>query len=346
MSAGPSDFRSDTVTLPTRAMMEAMANAEVGDDVLGDDPTVNALENRLAEMFGKEAALFVPSGTMANQAAVAAHILPGEEVIVETNSHIFRYEGGGLSRVSGAHVRTLLGDAGQFPMDELERAVRHPSIQEPRTALLCLEQTHLCSGGAILPLPYLEKIFSFSRERDILIHVDGARLFNAVAETGVDPSVYGGLCDSLMISLSKGLSCPVGSVLMGDGGFIERARRVRKWLGGGMRQVGYLAACGLVALEETVPLLGEDNSRCRRLGSVTLGLDGIRLAQETVDTNILFLEVTASGWDAPMMEAALQDKGVLALAMGDRLLRFVTHHHIQDSDVDRAVQALQSILEG
>ena len=346
MSAEPSDFRSDTVTLPTRAMMEAMANAEVGDDVLGDDPTVNALENRLAEMFGKEAALFVPSGTMANQAAVAAHILAGEEVIVETNSHIFRYEGGGLSRVSGAHVRTLLGDAGQFPMDELERAVRHPSIQEPRTALLCLEQTHLFSGGAILPLPYLEKIFAFSRERDILIHVDGARLFNAVAETGVDPAVYGSLCDSLMISLSKGLSCHVGSVLMGDGGFIERARRVRKWLGGGMRQVGYLAACGLVALDETVPLIGDDNSRCRRLGSVTLGLDGIRLAQETVDTNILFLEITAPRWDAPMMEAALQDKGVLALAMGDRLLRFVTHRHIQDSDVDRAVQALQSILEG
>ncbi|HBF23156.1 MAG TPA: threonine aldolase [Planctomycetes bacterium] len=346
MSPGPSDFRSDTVTLPTPAMMAAMVEAEVGDDVLGDDPTVNALEARLAQMFGKEAGLFVPSGTMANQAAVAAHVFPGEEVIVETNSHIFRYEGGGLARVAGAHVRTLVGDGGQLPLDELNRAVRHPSVQEPRTALLCLEQTHLFSGGAILPLPYLEQVFDFSREKDVLVHVDGARLFNAVAETGVELPVYGNLCDSLMISLSKGLSCPVGSVLMGDGAFIERARRARKWLGGGMRQVGYLAACGLVALDETVPEIGEDNARCRRLGSVTLGLEGIRLAQETVDTNILFLEVTAREWDAPMMVSALEDKGVLALAMGDRLLRFVTHRHIQDGDVDRAVAALQSILEG
>jgi len=338
------DFRSDTVTKPTARMLDAMQSAHVGDDVLGDDPTVQQLERKLCELFGKEAAIFLPSGTMANQCAVAAHIVPGEEVIVEANAHIYQYEGGGLSRIAGAHVRTIQGDGGMFSFGHLARSFRPPSVHMPRTGLVCTEQTHLMAGGAILPLEYLEEVHGMAAHHGVPVHMDGARLFQAQIETGIDMAVYGATCDSLMISLSKGLSCPVGSVLLGDGAFIERAKHVRKWMGGGMRQAGYLAACGLVALDETWDVLGEDNARCRRMVGLLLGLDGVKLAQPTVDTNILFLEVTHPELDAPMIEAALADEGVFAIAMGDRLLRFVTHRHITDADADHAIGALQIIL--
>lgn len=339
------DFRSDTVTKPTARMMEAMCSAPLGDDVLGDDPTVLQLERKFSQLFGKEAALFCPSGTMANQCAVAAHIIPGEEVIVEANSHIYQFEGGGLSRVGGAHVRTIQGDSGLFPFSELSRSIRPPSVHMPRTALICLEQTHLFSGGSILPFEYLQEIFGLASHHKVPVHIDGARLFNAQAETQVGFDEYGKMADSLSLSLCKGLSCPVGSVLVGSGSFIERARRVRKWLGGGMRQSGILAACGLIALDEILPVLAEDNARCRRLGSITLGLEGVKLAQATIDTNILFLEVDHPHLDAPMVESALSDYGVLAIAMGDRLLRFVTHCGIVDADIDCAAQGLQDILK-
>lgn len=338
------DFRSDTVTKPTQRMLEAMQRAVVGDDVFGDDPTVQKLERRFAELFGKQAALFMPSGTMANQCAAATHLLPGEEVIVETGAHIFVFEGGGLSRIAGAHVRTLDGENGRLPLGPLAAAIRPVSVHVPRTGLICVEQTHLYSGGAILPLDYLRELAALARRHGVSVHLDGARIFNAQAETGVDPAGYGAVCDSLMVSLSKGLSCPVGSLLLGDGSFIERARRVRKWMGGAMRQSGYLAACGLVALEETLPLLAQDNARCRRLGGLVLGMDGVRIAQETIDTNILFLEILHPRLDAPLVESALRDEGVLALALGERLLRFVTHRHIVDADVEHAGAALARIL--
>lgn len=345
MDVEPADFRSDTVTRPTARMMEAMTQARVGDDVLGDDPTVRRLEKRMASLFAKEAALFMPSGTMANQCAVAAHIVPGEEVIVDADSHIFMFEGGGLSRISGAHVRTLPTENGQYNFGQLARAIRPANEHMPRTGLVCVEESHLFSGGTIVPIDYLEEVYGLAQHHGIPVHMDGARLFNAQAETGVEFAKYGETCDSVFIALSKGLSCPVGSVLVGDGAFMERARRVRKWMGGGMRQAGYLAACGLIALEETAPLLTEDNARCRRLGGVTLAMDGVRMAQATIDTNILFLEITHPSLDAPMVEAALADHGVLALALGERLLRFVTHRHITDADVDRAAKALQTVLQ-
>lgn len=338
------DFRSDTVTQPTTRMIEAMGSAQVGDDVLGDDPTVAALERRFAELFGKDAALFMPSGTMANQCAVAAHIVPGEEVIVESNAHIFQYEGGGLARVGGAHVNMLLGERGMLPLPDLARSFRPPSVHMPRTGLVCVEQTHLFSGGSILPIEYLEEVHAMAAHHSVAVHMDGARIFNAQAETSLDFKRYGSVCDSISVSLCKGLSCPVGSVLMGDGAFIERARHVRKWMGGGMRQAGYLAACGIVALDEVLPLISEDNARCRRLSLAALALEGIKMAQETVDTNILFLEVTDRRLDAPMVESELEEHGVKALALGPRLLRFVTHSGITDADVDHAVMALQTIL--
>lgn len=325
-------------------MREAMAQAQVGDDVLGDDPTIQTLEQEFSGLFGKEAALFLPSGTMANQCAAATHLVPGEEVIVDAGAHIFQFEGGGLSRIAGAHLRTLDSSNGQYSFGSLSRAIRPVSEHMPRTGLICVEETHLFSGGTIVPHDYLVEVFGMAKHHGIPVHMDGARLWNAQAETGLPFSDYGAVCDSLMVSLSKGLSCPVGSVLVGDGQFIERARRVRKWMGGGMRQAGHLAACGLVALDETLPLLADDNSRCRRLGGVVLGLDGVRLAQETIDTNILFLEVTAPGLDAPQIVAALADNGVHTLALGERLLRFVTHRHITDEHVDRAAKALQEVL--
>ncbi len=337
------DFRSDTVTKPTQRMLEAMQHAVVGDDVLGDDPTVQKLERRFSELFGKEAALFMPSGTMANQCAVATHIVPGEEVIIESSAHSFTYEGGGLARIAGAHVRTIEGENGRIPLGQMAAAIRPVSMHMPRTGLICLEQTHLFSGGTIMPLEYLREVAALARRHGVPVHLDGARLFNAQVETGVDPAEYGRTCDSLMISLSKGLSCPIGSLLIGSGSFIERARRVRKWMGGAMRQSGYLAACGLVALEETLPLLAQDNARCRRLGGLVLGMDGLRLAQDTIDTNILFLEITHPDLDAPIVESALRDEGVLALALGDRLLRFVTHRHITDADIEQAGSALSRI---
>ena len=338
------DFRSDTVTKPTARMLDAMVQAHVGDDVLGDDPTVQALERKMSDFFGFDAALLMPSGTMSNQAAVAAHIEPGEEVVVESHSHIFEFEGGGLARVSGAHVRTIAGEAGMLPLDEVAAAVRPPSLHMPRTGLVSVEQTHLISGGSILPLSYLQELRFISHELGFPIHIDGARIFNALVETGVEPAEYGKLCDSLAVSLCKGLSCPVGSILLGGGAFIERSKRIRKWLGGGMRQAGYLAACGLVALDETLGIVSEDNARCRRLGGAVLGIPGLQIAQPNIDTNILFVEVDHSDLDAPMIEVALQDHQVLALSLGERLLRFVTHRGVTDSDVDRAATALQEIL--
>ena len=338
------DFRSDTVTRPTPRMLEAFLHAKVGDDVLGDDPSVQQLERRVAEMFGHEAALFTASGTMSNQCAVAAHIEPGEEIIVGTHQHVFQYEGGGLARIAGAHVRTIDGEGGMMPLERLRRAVRMPSVHMPRTALICLEQTHLVSGGCIVPLRYLQEVRAFSRDAAIPVHLDGARIWNAHVETGVPLRDYGACADSIAVSLNKGLCCPLGSLLIGSGAFIERAKRVRKWMGGGLRQSGYIAAMALTALEEVLPTLEHDNARCRRLGGVMLGLPGFQIAQPTIDTNILFVELGEQLPDAPMVEAALAEQGILVLALGDRLLRFVTHHDVTDGDVDRAAAALAQIV--
>ncbi|MBC8370302.1 MAG: aminotransferase class I/II-fold pyridoxal phosphate-dependent enzyme [Planctomycetes bacterium] len=339
-----SDFRSDTVTKPTARMFDAMQSARLGDDAHGDDPTVQELERHFQNLFGKESALFFPSGTMANQAAVAAHTVPGEEIIVDDSSHIFMFEGGGLSRIAGVQTRTLNTRNGQFDFGRLAHAVRPVSVHMPRTGLICTEQSHLFSGGSILPIDYLQELHAFGLNRAIPVHLDGARLFNVQVETELPFSEYGDVCDSLMISLSKGLSCPIGSILLGDGAFIERARRVRKWMGGGMHQAGIIAACGLVAIDQMPARIATDNAMCRQLGGMVLGLQGARMAQETIDTNILFLEITQPNLDAPMVEAALADHGVLALALGDRLLRFVTHRHLNDSDVERAGSALNQIL--
>lgn len=343
--SGVADFRSDTVTSPTARMYEAMLRAQVGDDAHGDDATVMELEERFAKLFNKESALFFPTGTMANQAAVASHTLPGDEILIDEYAHIFMYEGGALSRIANVQSRTLSTNQGKYSFGSLAHAVRGSSVHMPRTSLICAEQSHMFSGGSILPIEYLKELHAFALSRCIPVHLDGARIFNVLAETGLEPAVYGETCDSLMISLTKGLSCPVGAVLVGDGGFVERARRIRKWMGGGLHQAGVIAACGLVALDELPERLAVDNALCRHLGGFVLGLNGARMAQENIDTNVLFLEVTHPSLDAPMVEAALSDRGVRALALGDRLLRFVTHRHLTESDVNNAGEALHQILK-
>lgn len=337
-----SDFRSDTVTKPSEAMREAMARAVVGDDVFGEDPTVRELEARVAELLGHEAGLFVPTGTMANQIAVKLFSQPGDEIIAERDCHILEYEVGGIGAIAGVQCRPLLGRAGSLDADEVEAAIRADDIHLPRTSLICVEQTHNVAGGTVVPLADLERLREVSLRRKVPLHLDGARLLNAAVAESVEPAVFARLADSAWIALSKGLGCPVGSVFVTSRARIEAARRIRKLLGGGMRQVGILAAAGLFALEHGVARLADDHARARRLGERLLGLPGTRIDLAIHRTNILMVH-----FDAPVaerVEAALARHGVLALALKPRLLRFVTHCDVGDADVDRAADAMRVVI--
>nr|HDM58891.1 aminotransferase class I/II-fold pyridoxal phosphate-dependent enzyme [Bacillota bacterium] len=285
-----SDFRSDTVTKPTPKMRQAMASAVVGDDVLGDDPTVQALEAKAAEMLGLEAALFVPSGTMGNEIAVNVWTNPGDEIILESRSHIYLYEAGGPARISGVQVCPIETTDGAMPIEAVRASIRDSSDPHcPTTSLICVENTHNMHGGRVLPIDYLRSLRELSLKQQIPIHLDGARLFNAVHASGISAREYAALADSVMFCLSKGLGAPIGSMLVGSAEFIERARRVRKVLGGGMRQVGVIAAPGIIALEEMVDRLHIDNENAKRLAQGIAGLPGVVLNPNTVDTNIVLV---------------------------------------------------------
>lgn len=335
-SRATSDFRSDTFTKPTPTMLEAMARAEVGDDVYGEDPTVHDLEAKAAERFGKQAALFVTTGTLANQCAIAAQTRPGDEVILEASAHIFLYEGGALSRVPQVQARLLTGDRGLLTPEQVEEAIRPADYHEPRTALLCLEQTHMMSGGRVLPLEGIRMLRGVADRHGIRMHCDGARIFNACAASGVKPIEYGRCFHSLTFSLSKGLSCPVGSLIVGDRDFIGECRRIRKWMGGAWRQAGYLAACGVVALDTMTGRLVEDHALARSLAEGLAGVPGFEVDPRDVETNLVFVKTKAP---AAAVERALAADGVLALALGPRTLRFVTHRHLGPADVERAIDA-------
>jgi threonine aldolase len=337
-----SDFRSDTVTRPTAAMLEAMASADVGDDVLGDDPTVRALEELSAERFGKEAAMFVPSGTMGNQVSIAAQTRPGDEIILEARSHIFLYEGGALARIPCVQPRTLHAPTGALDPRAVEEAIRPDDVHDPRTSLIAVEQTHLMSGGRVVPLSTLQQLRAIADRHRLKIHCDGARIWNACVASGVPPAEYAKCFDSLTFCLSKGLSCPVGSVVVGSRDFMHEAHRVRKWMGGGMRQSGYLAACGLVALREMVDRLAEDHGQARRLAEGLAGMHSIRVDARSVETNIVF--VTTPDRAAKKLEDALRAEGVWCFALGPSLLRFVTHRHIGPREVDHALAAMERIV--
>lgn len=340
----PSDFRSDTVTRPDAAMREAMARAEVGDDVFGDDPTVNRLQEEAAALFGKEAALFVPSGSMANLIALKVHTRAGDEVITEATSHMFLNEAGSGAAVAGVQMRPLPGAAGVLEAEAVERAIRPDDAHCPRTSLVTVENTHNFSGGRVQPLENLQSISALTRERGLAFHIDGARIMNACVAGDVEPRIYGALCDTLMFCLSKGLGAPVGSLLLGTAAQIHQAHRVRKMLGGGMRQVGVLAAPGLLALRDGPAQLRRDHAHMQTLARGIAEIPGAIVDLETVDTNILFVRLEGGGEGPRRLQAGLADEGVLAIALGDLGVRFVTHRDVGEADVARALDALRRLV--
>jgi len=337
------DLRSDTVTQPTEEMRQAMARAEVGDDVYGEDPTVRRLEEQAAELFGKEGALLVPSGTMGNQLAVLAHTQRGDEVILEAEAHIFFYEVGGLGALAGVQTRTIRGEKGVLPAAKVREAIRLSDIHFPRTALICLENTHNRAGGTVMGLAEMEAIGQIGKEYQIPIHLDGARIFNASTYLGLPVRVLTKDMDSVMFCLSKGLAAPIGSMLVGSAQFIARARRLRKMLGGGMRQAGVIAAAGLVALETMVDRLAEDHRRARQLAEGLLAIPGLAVDLERVQTNIVVADIGATGLSPAVFLGKLKEQGVLASAFGGNLVRFVTHKDIDDLDIDNALLEIERI---
>lgn len=340
------DLRSDTVTQPTPAMREAIYRAEVGDDVMGEDPTVNRLEQLAAERVGKPAALFVASGTMGNLAALLAHCQRGDEVILGDLAHTFLYEAGGISALGGIYPHTLPNQPdGTLRLDQIEAAVRPDDAHFPRSRLVALENTHNRCGGVVLPPDYFAAVRHVAARHGLLVHLDGARIFNAAVALGVDPRAITQHVDSVTFCLSKGLSAPVGSLLCGDVDFIYRAHRVRKMLGGGMRQAGVLAAAGIVALEQMVDRLAEDHVRARRLAEGIAAIPGFSIDLERVQTNIVYFDL-APGVELTGTQVAgwLRERDVLIGYASSRGFRAVTHCWIGDDDIDAALSALRDVM--
>lgn len=330
---GKADFRSDTVTRPSSAMLEAMVRAPLGDDVFGDDPSMIELEAYGAELFGKEAAVFVPSGTMANQIACRVHCPRDSEVLLEAGSHVFLFEQGGLAQLSGIQVRTVAGERGRIDLERAVGLVRRDDPHFPVTRLLVLENTHNAAGGVVLPLAYLDEARRFADRFGLKIHLDGARICNAAAASGVPLHEWAARADSLSCCLSKGLGAPVGTLLLGTREFIRQARRVRKLFGGGMRQAGVLAAAGLVALRDGRERLIEDHRRARVLAEGFASRpDGFEVVAP--ETNLLYMKLRGR---ARRFQDACARAGVLALAIDDDLIRMVTHKDIDDADIARAL---------
>lgn len=338
-----SDFRSDTVTRPTGEMKRAMVEAEVGDDVLGDDPTVQKLEQLAASIMGKEAGLFVPSGTMGNSIAVKMWTRELEEVIVEEKSHIYNMESTHMTFISRVTPRPLPSRRGAMDPELVRKHVRLPSVHTPRTSLICLENTHNNWGGTVLPLENFVAIRKIADEFGLKVHLDGARIFNASLASGVPVKEYAKYCDSVMFCLSKGLSSPVGSMLVSDRQTIDYARRLRKVLGGGMRQVGILAACGIISLTGMVDRLKDDHARAKKLARAIHDLPGITLNPDEVETNIIIFYFNHPRLTIPELVNRLKEKGILCLAVFGGV-RLVTHKDIDDEDVDRAIKAFREIL--
>jgi threonine aldolase len=324
-------------------MRKAMAKAEVGDDVFGDDPTVKRLEELGAKKIGKEAALFVPSGTMGNSIAVKVWTKELEEVIVEKRSHIYNMESTHLTFISRVMPRPLPSIKGAMDPNLIEKAIRKPALHIPGTTLICIENTHNYWGGAIVPLNNFKDIREIANRYELKIHLDGARIFNASIAKGIPVQEYTKYADSVMFCLSKGLSAPIGSLLAGSKEFIEKARRIRKLLGGGMRQVGIIAAAGIVALTEMIDRLIEDHRRAKELAEGIHQLPGIELDPNDVETNIIFLKFNHSRISLQEFLNKLKEKGILALGLGNRI-RLVTHKDINDEDIDRTIQAFKDIL--
>ncbi len=345
MTSNRVDLRSDTVTRPTMAMRQAMAGAEVGDEQRGEDPSVNALCERVAALLGKEAAVFLPSGTMCNEIALLVHCRPGEEVICDWTAHIVTAEGGGPGALAGVMVRTLEGKAGIFEAEQVAEAVRPVNRYAPRSRLVVVEQTSNMGGGTIWPLAVVEAVAETAGAHGLLLHMDGARLFNACVGAGVDAARYAAPFDSLWVDFSKGLGCPVGAVLAGSATFIEAAWQWKQRLGGAMRQSGILAAAALHALDHHVARLVEDRANARRFADGVRAMPGLALDQPSVDSNLVFFDCAETGLTADALVEALEPRGILIGAVGSHRLRAVTHLDVGSAAVDSALEALRETVE-
>lgn len=340
------DLRSDTVTKPTPEMREAMAEAEVGDDVFMDDPTVNALQAKAAEMLGKEDALFVPSGTMGNLLALLVHCQRGDEALVGAQSHIYINEAGGMSALGGIYPHPITNQAdGALALEDLRAAIQTDDVHHAITRLICIENTQNACGGIPLTAEYTRQVGELAREHNLRLHIDGARIFNAAVALNVDVRELVAPADSIMFCLSKGLVAPVGSMLVGSQGFINRARRLRKMLGGGMRQAGVLAAAGLISLEKMIGRLEEDHARAKKMFELLQPTPGLKLAASPL-SNMVYFELSEDvKLSVDQITRAMKKRGVLVEAAGARRFRWVTHYWVTDADVEQAVQALREILQ-
>lgn len=337
------DLRSDTVTRPTPAMRRAMAEAEVGDDVFGDDPTVRALEEETAALLGKEAGLFVPSGTMGNQISVAVHTERGDEVICESTCHVFLYEGGAPALLSGVQLHPLAGERGLINIEQLRGAIRADDVHFPVSRLLCLENTHNRAGGRVLPLTEIEALTAEAAAHGLRTHLDGARIWNAAAASGIPEMRWVLSFDSVQVCFSKGLGAPVGSCVLGSRGWVDRGRHYRKRFGGGMRQAGIIAAGALYALRNHRERLAEDHARAMRLAVALAGLPGFAVDPAQTETNIVVARLAPGAADPPRWVEALLARGVAVVRFGPRALRMVTHLDVDDAALDFAVEAVRGV---
>lgn len=333
------DLRSDTVTQPTPEMRIAMANAEVGDDVMGDDPTVNALEAYVAELLGKEAAIYMPSGTMTNQVALRVHTEPGDEVVLESEAHIYYYEGGAPAALSGVMCRLVQGEKGIFTAAALQQVLRPADVHFPKTKLVCLENTHNRGGGRIFPLSEIKAIAQVCRDHDLKLHLDGARFWNACIATGIPEAEYAEPFDTISVCFSKGLGAPVGSALVGSAEQIQRARRFRKLFGGGMRQAGIIAAGALYALQHQRQRLQEDHANAKRLANGLQHISGLTIDPADVHTNIVVFHTTDI--PAALLVDRLLQRGVAVFAVGSHSIRAVTSLMVSAQQIDQAIEIIE-----
>lgn len=335
------DFRSDTVTRPTPAMKEAMMNAKVGDDVFGEDPSINELERLAAEMFGMEASLFCPSGTMTNQIAIKCHTQPGDEVICDENAHVYQYEGGGIAFNSGASVKLLPGDLGRITADQVAAAINPDDPHRAHSSLVCLENTSNRGGGSCYDFEEIKRIYKVCKDNNLKFHLDGARLFNAMVVKKETPKQYGELFDSISICLSKSLGCPVGSLLLGKKDLIKKARRVRKVFGGGMRQAGFLASAGIYALQNHIDRLSEDHAHAKQIAEAISKKDFVKKVLP-VETNIIIFELNDS-ISAPALVAKLKEHNILGYAISPNRVRLVVHLDISKEMVEKTVATFKAL---
>jgi threonine aldolase len=340
------DLRSDTVTKPTREMHKAMMEAVVGDDVFGEDPTVNALQEKAARLLGKEAALFVASGTMGNQLSIKANTQPGDEVIIEAGAHAMNFEGGAGAVLSGVQFFPIIGNRGVFDAAQVEAAIRIDDVHFPVSRLVVVENTHNRGGGTVFPLSKILQIRDLANQKGLRMHMDGARLWNACVATGISPAKYAAPFDSISVCLSKALGCPAGSLVAGPKDFVKRAHRFRKMVGGGMRQAGYLAAAGIYALDHHIDRLEEDHRKAQRLAQGLANIKNVLINPGEVETNMLFFDVSRAERAAQEVAAALKVKGVLVLPTAKTRLRCVTHLDVSFAEIDQAVQAIEGVMKG